>query len=81
MSIKIDYFGDFTAELVLFQDRLKYIEEAGVEILSREPYDTTSFPGDPTYLVKLKVNSMTLLQLYSAGCKDGIEKTYKLYKS
>lgn len=80
MSIKIDYFGDFTAELVLFEDRLKYIEEAGVEILSREPYDTKSFPGEPTYLVKLKVNSMTLLQLYSAGCRDGIEKTYKSYK-
>ena len=80
MSIKIDYFGDFTAELVLFEDRLKYIEEAGIEILSKEPYDTKSFPGDPTYLVKLKVNSMTLLQLYSAGCKDGINKTYKNYK-
>lgn len=80
MSIKIDYFGDFTAELVLFEDRLKYIEEAGVEIISREPYDTKSFPGEPTYLVKLKVNSMTLLQLYSAGCRDGIEKTYKSYK-
>lgn len=80
MSIKIDYFGDFTAELVLFEDRLKYIEEAGVEILSRELYDTKSFPGEPTYLVKLKVNNMTLLQLYSAGCRDGINKTYKTYK-
>lgn len=80
MSTIIDYFGEFTAELVLFENRLKYIEQAGVEILSKEPYDTTSFPDEPTYLVKLKVNSMTLLQLYSAGCRDGIEKTYKLYK-
>lgn len=80
MSIKIDYFGDFTAELVLFEDRLKYMEDVGIEILSKEPYDSTSLPGMPTYLVKLKVNSMTLLQLYSAGCKDGIEKTFKTYK-
>jgi hypothetical protein len=80
MSIKIDYFGDFTAELVLFEDRLKYIEEAGVQILSKEPYDTTSFRNESTYLVKLKVNNMTLLQLYSAGCRDGIDKNYKSYK-
>jgi hypothetical protein len=80
MSIKIDYFGDFTAELVLFEDRLKYIEQAGVEILSKEPYDTTSFKDEIFYLVKLKVNSITLLQLYSAGCKDGIEKSYKNFK-
>lgn len=80
MSIKIDYFGDFTAELVLFEDRLKYIEEAGVEILSKEVYDSKSMPNESTYLVKLKVNNITLLQLYSAGCRDGIDKTYKTYK-
>jgi hypothetical protein len=77
MSIKIDYFGDFTAELVLFEDRLKFMEEAGVEIISKEPYDTTSFKDEITYLVNFKVNSMTLLQLYSAGCRDGIQKAYK----
>ena len=80
MKNKIDYFADFTAELVLFEDRIKYIEEAGIEILSKEIYDSTSFDNETTYIVTFKVNSLTLLRLYSAGCRDGIEKTYKNYK-
>jgi hypothetical protein len=80
MSTKIDYFGEFTTTLVLFESRIKYIEEAGVEILSKELHNSKIDPNDILYLVTFKVNSMTLLKLYSAGVKDGIEKTYKNYK-
>ena len=81
MSTKIDYFGEFTTTLVLFESRIKYIEEAGVQIISKEVHDSKFDPNDILYLVTFKVNSMTLLQLYSAGCRDGIEKSYKSYKS
>jgi len=77
MSTKIDYFGEFTAELVLFEDRLKYIEEAGIEILSKEVHNSTFDPNDILYLVTFKVNSLTLLHLYSAGVRDGLNKSYK----
>jgi hypothetical protein len=80
MSTKIDYFGEFTTTLVLFESRIKYIEEAGVQIISKEVHDSKFDPNDILYLVTFKVNSMTLLQLYSAGCRDGIDKTYKIYK-
>jgi len=80
MTTKIDYFAEFTADLVLFEDRLKYIEEAGIEILSKEIYDSTSFHNKTTYLVTFKVNSLTLLRLYSAGCRNGIEKSFKNFK-
>jgi hypothetical protein len=78
MSKEIDYFGEFTTTLVLFESRLKYIEEAGVEILSKEVHNSKVDPDDILYLVKFKVNSMTLLHLYSAGVRDGMNKSYKI---
>jgi len=77
MTTKIDYFGEFTTTLVLFESRIKYIEEAGIQILSKELHNSKVDPNDFMYLVTFKVNSMTLLQLYSAGCKDGIDKSFK----
>lgn len=77
MSTKIDYFGEFTTTLVLFQSRIKYIEEAGVEIISKEIHNSIVDPDDILYLVTFKVNSMTLLNLYSAGVRDGMNKSYK----
>ena len=77
MSTKIDYFGEFTTTLVLFESRIKYIEEAGIEILSKELHNSIVDPDDILYLVTFKVNSMTLLQLYSAGCREGIDKSFK----
>ena len=77
MSKEIDYFGEFTTTLVLFESRLKYIEEAGVKILSKEVHSKLD-PDDILYLVKFKVNSMTLLHLYSAGVRDGMNKSYKI---
>lgn len=77
MTTKIDYFGEFTTTLVLFESRIKYIEEAGIEILSKELHNSKVDSNDFMYLVTFKVNSMTLLQLYSAGCKDGIDKSFK----
>ncbi len=78
MSTKIDYFGDFTTTLVLFQSRIKYIEEAGVEILSKEVHNSIVDPDDISYLVTFKVNSLTLLHLYSAGVRDCLNKSYKI---
>lgn len=77
MSTKIDYFGEFTTTLVLFDSRLKYIEEAGIEIISKEIHNSKVDSDDILYLVTFKVNSMTLLHLYSAGVRDGMNKSYK----
>jgi len=80
MSKEIDYFGEFTTTLVLFESRIKYIEEAGIQILSKDLHNSKVDPNDILYLVKFKVNSLTLLQMYSAGVKDGIAKGFN-YKS
>jgi hypothetical protein len=77
MSKEIDYFGEFTTTLVLFESRIKYIEEAGVQILSKEVHNSKVDPNDILYLVKFKVNSITLLNIYSAGVRDGMNKSYK----
>jgi hypothetical protein len=78
MSKEIDYFGEFITTLVLFESRIKYIEEAGVEILSKEVHNSKVDINDILYLVTFKVNSMTLLHLYSAGVRDGMNKSYKI---
>lgn len=77
MSTNIDFFGEFTTTLVLFESRIKYIEEAGVEIISKELHNSKVDPNDILYLVTFKVNSMTLLHLYAAGVRDGMNKSFK----
>lgn len=77
MSTKIDYFGEFTTTLVLFASRIKYIEDTGIEILTKEVHNSKIDHNDILYLVTFKVNSITLLNLYSAGVRDGMDKSYK----
>ena len=38
MSTKIEYFGDFISSIIISEDRFKYLENAGVEILSCKEY-------------------------------------------
>jgi hypothetical protein len=79
MSTKIDYFGDFTSSIIISEDRFKYLEEAGVEILSKELWEIGRpiAPGEKQYDITFKVNMMTFLHFYHAGIKYSMDKYWK----
>ena len=78
MSIKIDYFGDFTSSIIISEDRFKYLEEAGVEILSCVEYDGKPIaPGEKQFDITFKVNNMSFLHFMHAGIKYSLNKYWK----
>jgi hypothetical protein len=78
MSTKIDYFGNFISGLVISEDRLKYLKDAGVEITSCEPYDAvTRGESYKAFYITFKVTNMTFLYFMQAGIKYSMDKYYK----
>jgi hypothetical protein len=78
MSTEVNYFGDFTSSIIISEDRLKYLEDAGVEIISCELYEAKPQLKDTrAFLIYFKVSNMTFLQFYQAGIKYSMDKYYK----
>lgn len=78
MSTKIDYFGDFTSSLIISQDRFKYLEDAGVEILScKEHEEGKKTLGEKQFDITFKVNNITFLNFMHAGIKYSLDKYWK----
>jgi len=78
MSTEINYFGDFTSSIIISEDRLKYLEDAGVEIISCELYEAKPQLKDTrAFLIYFKVSNMTFLHFYQAGIKYSMDKYYK----
>jgi len=74
----IDYFGDFISSVVISEDRLQYLKDAGIEIVNCEPYDAQPQLNDTrAFYISFKVNNMTFLHFYQAGIKYAMEKYYK----
>lgn len=78
MSTKIDYFGDFTSSIIISEDRLKYLENAGVEILScKEHEEGKRISGEKQFDITFKVNNMSFLHFMHAGIKYSLDKYWK----
>jgi hypothetical protein len=76
MSTKIDYFGDFISSILISEDRFKYLENAGVEILSCVEYKEGKqlSSGEMQFYITFKVNNMTFLNFMHAGIKYSLDK-------
>jgi c-di-AMP phosphodiesterase-like protein len=78
MTTKIDYFGDFISSIIISEDRYKYLENAGVEILSCVEYkDGKQKLDEKQFDITFKVNNITFLNFMHAGIKYSMEKYYK----
>jgi c-di-AMP phosphodiesterase-like protein len=76
MSTKIDYFEDFISSILISEDRFKYLENAGVEILSCVEYKEGKqlSSGEKQFDITFKVNNMTFLNFMHAGIKYSLDK-------
>jgi len=79
MSTKIDYFGDFISNIIISEDRFKYLESEGVQILSCKEYTDgrAISPKEKQFDITFKVNFMTFLHFYQAGIKYSMDKYWK----
>ena len=78
MTTKIDYFGDFISSIIISEDRLQYLKDAGVEIISCELYDAKPQLKDTrAFDITFKVSNMTFLNFYQAGIKYSMDKYWK----
>ncbi len=79
MSTKIEYFGDFICSIIISEDRFKYLENAGVEILSCVEYTQGKqlSSGEKQFDITFKVNNITFLNFMHAGIKYSLDKYWK----
>ena len=77
MSTKIEYFGDFISSIIISEDKFKYLENAGVEILSCKEHDGKQISGEKLFDITFKVNNITFLNFMHAGIKYSLDKYCK----
>lgn len=78
MSTKIEYFGDFISSVIISEDRYKYLENAGVEILLCREHDSKPLSsGEKQFDITFKVNNITFLNFMHAGIKYSLDKYWK----
>jgi len=78
MTTKIDYFGDFISEIVISEDRLEYLINSGVEIISKQAYSGKKIQwqknhNEETFIIQFKVTNLTFLHFMNAGIKYALK--------
>jgi len=81
MSNEINSLSDITGQVIVSEDRLEYLKQTEIEILTCEPYDMPSISeiikDYKAFHITFKVSNMTFLHFMNAGINFSINKVLK----